>query len=112
MIATITPWPRAFLPPWHLFAIHNGSLAANCHAGAAGDLIVQAVALLSDVAVLCWIEGTSLIEPAHKRQACQLTCAERHAFLLARLLLVLAARDAPLTSAPVTPGGRGIDGRH
>ena len=63
----------------------------------------------SVVVVFWWIEATGLIEPAHKRQARQLAIAERTAFVLTRLLALLAAQAVLLTGAPFVPGGRGFD---
>src|SRR5690242_11535493 len=60
------------------------------------------------VVVLRWIEAAGLIEPAHERQACALTRAERAAFVLKRLLALRTAQEAPLTGAPLLPGGCGF----
>jgi hypothetical protein len=63
------------------------------------------------VVVLRWIEAAGLIEPAHERQVRALTSAERAAFVLARWLALRAAQEAPLTGAPLLPGGCGFDSR-
>jgi hypothetical protein len=59
--------------------------------------------------MLRWIEATCLMEPAHERQARQLTSTEQAAFVLTRLLALLASQAAPLKDAPLVPGGRGFD---